>query len=116
MVEDELAVDEDIVHAFGELIGLGEGGVVDDFGGIENGDIGEEAGLEEAAAVEVLALRGQGSDFADGGFEREQMLAADVVAEEARHGAEGAWMGVGLVGGAVEGHGVGVEADAGPGL
>src|SRR6266568_2434302 len=103
-------------HSFGELIGLGEGGVVDDFGGIKDGDIGKEAGLEEAAVLKMLALGGQGSDFADGGFEREQMRVADIMAEEARHGAEGARMRVRLVSGAVEGHGIGVEADAGPGL
>jgi hypothetical protein len=37
------AVDEDVAHAGCVLVGLVEGGVVGDLGGIEDGEVGEEA-------------------------------------------------------------------------
>ena len=64
----------------------------------------------------MFTLRGQGSDLADGGFDRKKVLVANIVSEEARHRAKRAGMGVRRESWAVEGHLWGVEADAGPGL
>ena len=55
----DLAVNDGVVDAFGELIRLREGGAVYESCGIENGDVREEAGPELAAAVQVFALRGK---------------------------------------------------------
>ena len=49
MIEFDLAVDDGVVDAIGELVGLCKGGVVDDGCGIEDGDVREVAWLEEAA-------------------------------------------------------------------
>jgi hypothetical protein len=54
----DLTVDDGVANAFGELRRLREGGVVDNFRGIKDGDVGEIAGLEQATALEMFALRG----------------------------------------------------------
>ena len=60
----DLAVDDGVVDAFGELRGIRVGGTVDDGDGVENCDVREIAGFKEAAAFEMLALRGQRSNLA----------------------------------------------------
>src|SRR5712692_9474816 len=116
VIEFDLAVDDGVVHPFGQLRGIGVGGAVDDFRGIENRNVREIAGFEEAAVLQMLALRGKRGDFADGHFQRQKMLVTHVAAEESGHGAEGAGVGVRLEDRAIEGHLIGVKADTGPGL
>jgi hypothetical protein len=64
----DLAIDDGVGDAFGELRGADEGGFVDDRSRIEDGDVGELAGFEDAAVFEMFALCGKRSDFADAGF------------------------------------------------
>lgn len=68
VVVGDLAVDDTEVDACGELCGLGVGGVVEDGGGVEDGDVGEVAWAEDAAIGEALALSGERGDLADGHF------------------------------------------------
>src|SRR5262249_1661408 len=49
VVDDECAVDEDIVEADGIRHGLVESGCVLDLGGVEDEDVGAEAGAEATA-------------------------------------------------------------------
>src|SRR5260370_74567 len=65
----DLAIDDGVVDSLGELIGLREGGVVHNRRRVENGDVGEVAGLKETAALKMFTLGGKRSDFADSGFE-----------------------------------------------
>src|SRR5262245_36920922 len=72
--EDLDAVDEDVGDAGGVLVGLGEGGVVLDGGRVEDDHIGEVAGGEAAAAVELEHGGGQRGELADGLAERDDPL------------------------------------------
>src|SRR4029077_16516061 len=83
VVEFNLTVDDGEVDSLGQLRGAGVGGAVDDFSGVEDGDVREIAGLEKAAIGEMFALRGKRSDFADGRFERHEMFVANERAGEA---------------------------------
>ena len=47
--EDERAVDEDVLDAFGEGAAGGVGRAIGHGGGVEDGDIGDEPGAEQAA-------------------------------------------------------------------
>ena len=85
VVEFDLAVHDGVVDAVGELVGLREAGMIDYGRRIEDRDVGEVAGSQKAAALDVLALGWKGSDFADGGFEWQEMFVADVAAEKAWH-------------------------------
>ena len=112
----DLAIHDGEVNAIGKLVGFCESGMIDDGCGVENGDVCKVAGLEEAAALEAFPLGWERSDLANRGFEGQQVLVADVTAEEARHGAHCARMGVWFVDGSVERHFASIEADAGPRL
>jgi len=111
-----LAVDDGVVDALGELVGLRESGMVDDGLRIKDGYVGKVAGFQQTATVEMFALGGKRSDLANRRFERQEMSVADVMAEETRHGAHGARMRVRFEHGAVKGHFASVEANAGPRL
>jgi hypothetical protein len=50
-VEDKLAVDEDVFDAVIVLEGVGVGGVVDDFGGVEEAEVGSEGFADQAAVA-----------------------------------------------------------------
>ena len=91
-VDDRDAVDQDIVHSLRKLIGIVEGGEVADRGGIEDHDIGPHAGAEKAAAFEPQALSWLGGEFADGVFESELVLFANVFAQDTGERAVGARM------------------------
>src|SRR3981189_640177 len=75
----DLAIHDGEGDAFGEQVGLCEGGMVDDRCGIEDGDVCKIAGLQEAATVQTLPLGGERRDFADGGFKGHEVSVADVV-------------------------------------
>src|SRR5581483_269291 len=90
-VADHLyAIDEDVAHAGGELLRMVVGGVIGDRGGIEHDDVGEIAGSELAAILELEIVRGQRREAAHGIGERRHVLVAHVTAEEAREIAVGA--------------------------
>lgn len=55
----DLSVDDGEIDAVGELIGFRESSVVDQSRRIKDGDVGEIAGLQKAAAVEMFALSGK---------------------------------------------------------
>ena len=65
----DLAVDDRKIHAFRNLVGDGVSGAIDDRIGIENDDVGKIAGREQTAIREMLALRWERSELANGGFE-----------------------------------------------
>jgi len=56
VIEFDLAIDDSVVDAAGELVGLCEAGMIDYGCGIKDGDVGEVAGPQKAAARKVLAL------------------------------------------------------------
>ena len=56
--------------------------VVLDPGGVEDHDIGEVARLEGAAAVELEVLGGKRAQPPNGCFERNELLLADILAEQ----------------------------------
>jgi len=70
MIVFDLSVNDGVSDAFRDLRGVYEGGAVDEGGGIEDSYVGEIAGFDDAAVFKVFALRGKGSDFADGSFKR----------------------------------------------
>src|SRR5260370_41588829 len=63
VIDFDLAVDDGVVHPFGQLRGIGVGAAGDDFRGIENRNVREIAGCEEAAVQPMLALRVTRSDL-----------------------------------------------------
>ena len=75
------AVDEDVADAFGVAVGAFEGGGIANGLGIEDDDIGEGAGGEASAAGESEASGVQAGQLVDGGFEREDLFVADILAE-----------------------------------
>lgn len=83
LVDDGNAVDQHIVHALGELIGIVEGCEVANGRGIEDRDVSPHAYPEQATAFEAQALGRQCGEFANGVFQRELMLFANVFAEDA---------------------------------
>src|SRR3954447_18681112 len=83
-------VDQDVDHARRILVGSGEGGVVLDGGGVEDGEVGVVAGKKAASAVEVKVGGGKGGQAADRFRQRGQARVAHVVAEEPGEGAVGA--------------------------
>src|SRR5262245_46642047 len=89
-VDRYLAVDQDDVEALGPGVGLGEGGLVGDAGGVEDDDVGGHPGLEESAIPELERAGWQRGHPADGVFEGEDLLLAHVDAEDARIGPVGA--------------------------
>src|SRR6266699_4124340 len=98
----DLPIDDREVDAFRQLIRFDKGGVVDDRCRIKDGNVREVAGLQEAAAFEVLALRRKRGDLAKGRFEGHKVPVANVVSQKTRHGAESAGMRVRFVGGSVK--------------
>src|SRR5260370_14213592 len=82
VIEFDLAVDDGVVHPFGQLRRIGVGGVVDDFRGIENRNVGEIAGFEQAAILQMVALRGERGNFADRHFHRHKIVGPHVTAAE----------------------------------
>src|SRR5215471_7365485 len=92
VIVDDLSVDDGVVDTFGKLVGFGVGSVIDNSCRIEDGDVREVAGLEQTALRKMCALRGKGSDLADGGLQRKEVLVTCVVSEEARHGSKRAGM------------------------
>src|SRR6516165_10162367 len=56
------AVDEDVVHSNGELVGVFEGGLVGDRGRVKDDYISGHAFLQDAAVGETHALRWQGGE------------------------------------------------------
>src|SRR5690348_366767 len=78
------AVDEDEVHADGELIRIVERGEIADPRGIEDDDVGPHAEFERAAIREAHALRGKRGKFANRFGQSEQMLFLDVQTDDAR--------------------------------
>ena len=68
VLEFDLTIDDSAVDAVGELVGLCVASMIDRGCRIENSYVGEVAGLQKASALEVFALGGKRSDFADGGF------------------------------------------------
>src|SRR5438093_312816 len=86
IVEGELAVHDDVGEAFGEGEGLGEGGGVLNADGVENEYIGSHAGGDAAAVVEHQTVGGQGTHTADGAFEGDDLVIADILGEDAGKG------------------------------
>ena len=54
-----LAVHQNVLHAFGQLCRFGVSGFVEDVAGIKDGDVGEEAFFDQAAADQMFTLCGQ---------------------------------------------------------
>jgi hypothetical protein len=104
-----------VADAGGVVVGVEEGGVVLDGGGVEQDEVGAHAGAEEAAVGEIEALGGEGGHPADGVFEGDDLAFADIAGEDAGEGAIAARVGgIDTEGGdaAVGGdHGEGVAED-----
>src|SRR6266849_8360913 len=105
----DLTINDGEVDALRQLIGFCERSVVDDGCRIEDSDIREIAGLQEAATIEMFPLRGKRCDFANGGFEGQEMPVANVMSEKTRHGAHSAGMRMRFVRGTVKRHFIGVQ-------
>jgi len=88
--QDAAAVDPDVANADGELVRIGEGGAVGHGIGVEDNDVGPAAGLESPAIPEREAGGHGGGHLADGVLQGEDLLIADVLAQDARVGAVGA--------------------------
>ena len=76
------SVDEDVDHAGRELHRLFVGRLGADGGGVEDDDVGEVAGGEEAAVGDAEVLRREGGHAAHGLGEGNHFLVADIPAEE----------------------------------
>ncbi len=84
--------------------------------GVEDIDVGEEAGFEQAAIGELHLLRGQRSHLADGIFQGQHMLLANIFAENAGGAAIAARVRLGFAERAVGIDAAGVGAHTDPGL
>src|SRR5437660_11639823 len=64
----------------------------------------------------MFALGRQGRNLANRLFQRNEVKLTNVMAEKTGHAAKGTWVGMGLEERTIEGHLVGIEADARPRL
>src|SRR5215813_8470071 len=87
-------VDEHVSHADGESIGIVVCRHMVNHGGIEHHEIGPHALFDHSAVGEVLALRGERRELANGVRQAELTLLAHVLGEDPGIGAIGArvWM------------------------
>src|SRR4051812_15383989 len=79
---DDPAVDDDMTGSGGVEMRVVVRRPVDDGAGIEDGDVGEAAGLEATAVDEAEVVRRQAGQPAHGVGQRDQTLVAAVVAKE----------------------------------
>src|SRR3954465_6804902 len=82
----ELAVHDHVSEPDRVLVRLVVDGAVGDGGGIEHDDVRLHAGAQQAAIPDFQPLGGVRRHAADGLFEREYVLLADIDAEDAREG------------------------------
>src|SRR5215831_15690264 len=80
LIDDRHAIDQHVVHSLRELIRIIKSSEVADRRGIENRDVGPHPDAKQTAALEAQALGGKRREFADGIFERELVLFANVFA------------------------------------
>src|SRR5947207_483519 len=116
ILEFQLTVDENILHAIGEACRFGIRGHIFQGSGVEDSYVSKISFFEQATVKQPLTLCGQGSHFTDSLFERKQMQIPDIVPEKTRHGAESARVSVRFVKWSVERRLAGVEAETGPRL
>jgi hypothetical protein len=90
------AIDEHIANSSCILMRLLERRMVLNVGGIEDYDIGEVARLERAAAVELEVLGGERTQLPYGCLQRNQLLIADILAQQPGDVVIRAWVGVGF--------------------
>ena len=96
VLQDDLPVDEHVLHADGVLMRLLERRAIRDRRRIEDRDVGEIAFLQQAAAIEAEVLGGQARQPAHRVRERDHLFLAHVLAEQPREVAVGARMRVRL--------------------
>ena len=87
------AIHEDVLHADRVLMRLLERGAVRDRVRVEHDDVGEHAWPQEAARVELEVRRRQAADAAHRLGQRERLLLAHVLPEQAREVAIGPGVG-----------------------
>src|SRR5207248_7438036 len=92
VIEHDLPVDDDRTDSDRVLKWFREGGAVGHGRRIEDHQIGGEAVSDQASIGEVKLPRRQTGHFVDGLLERDHVLFAHVLAEDAREGAEVARM------------------------
>ena len=90
VAEDDHAVDDHVAHAHGVLVRLLEGRAVGDRARVEDDHVGEHAGPEEAALLELEVGRRQAAQPVDRLGEGQGLLLAHVLAEDTREVAVGA--------------------------
>src|SRR3954449_4238316 len=84
VAQNQSTVDDHVEDAFAEVVRIFVRRHVPNLRGIEDHDIGLHAGTEYAAVAEVRAIGGLRRRFAHHLLEREEMLVANVMAEDAR--------------------------------
>ena len=118
--DDGGAGDEEVAHAVGGAVHVGEAGAVLQGGEVEDDDVGVGAGLEAAfgghgGGAGFQDLRGDEGAFPDGFRQRDGLAVADPVADEAGEGAGRAGVGGGFGGQGPGVAGVGGAVRHGPG-
>src|SRR5215470_773602 len=88
LLDHDLAVDDHVIDSGGVLLRLLEGRAVGDGLLVKDHDVGGHSGPQQAAIPQLESLRGQRTHLADGFFQPDQPLLADVNAEDARVVAE----------------------------
>src|SRR6266850_7260848 len=81
VVDDEGAVDDHVGDAGRVAVRVGIGGLVLDGGGVEDREVGEVAGLHQAALAQADALGRHAGHLVHRGLEREDLALARVLAE-----------------------------------
>ena len=99
VAQNDSTIHNHVKDSFAEVMRVFVGRDVANLCGIENDDVRFHPWAEHAAIRKVCSIRGLRRRFAHGLFEREEMLVANVVSEDARERAVGAGVD-GLAGGA----------------
>src|SRR3984957_3548720 len=88
VIDHKHAVDDDTgVRAARVVVRVGVGREVGEIVGVEDRDIGTPALREKAAVAQLQRLRRRAGHLVDRRFERQQVLLADIAADDAREGA-----------------------------
>src|ERR1700685_2091926 len=86
------SIHQDVIHSLRELIGIFEGRKVAHGGGIEDHYIGPHSGLEHATISQAQALRRKRRKFTNRILDRQRVILADILSQNARKRAVGARM------------------------
>src|ERR1017187_9755594 len=81
-VQNQVTIDPDVFDPFRKLNGVDKGSLVEDSVGVEDDDVREVAGLQEATTLEAEDFGWLGGHLANRVLKRQRLLIANVLAED----------------------------------